>query len=308
MKRIIAITHDKNFHADDVTATALLEHFCNYFRYDFTCYRYNRVKYMYDTKHIEEASLVVVYDIGRRFELNVFDSDLQKTVHYLDHHQDPQLPCAAVLMLNWLMQFALEQDADQNRIDEYSGFLKTLSPIFKTLSTWDTEGMPLPQDSVFRLPYAYLGTRLDLTDGQYDFKFMSANMFMKLTINNWFEAYRIDNERILTAQKLESQELVNGFKVAFHYKPTLTAWDSYYDFLVTKDIRTKGHYKILRHDKHHDKVNFNTMSQFDEIGVFRHSNGFLMTFHSDTLPEVLNALKSILKHYVQQGPVGTIRS
>lgn len=90
-KPIVIITHSSTFHADEVFGCALLRHFAP------------SHLYMVRTLGIEDAvnkfksvnSHIVVLDIGQKIEE-------AEGVSYLDHHQDKNIPCAAVLAKEWL--------------------------------------------------------------------------------------------------------------------------------------------------------------------------------------------------------------
>lgn len=84
MKKIV--THSGTFHADEVSAIALL----------LRVYPDTVIERTYDPETIKKAQIdpeVLVLDIGRVFEPEHL---------CLDHHHDPSLPASSVLALHWI--------------------------------------------------------------------------------------------------------------------------------------------------------------------------------------------------------------
>lgn len=82
------ITHSTQFHADDVFAVALLAHFFP---------DAELVRTLDPENHLHPDGDTIVADIGMRAHSMPVDRVVR-----LDHHQDENLPCAAVQVMEWL--------------------------------------------------------------------------------------------------------------------------------------------------------------------------------------------------------------
>jgi hypothetical protein len=302
---IFGVTHASNFHADEAFATALIKFWCDKHNFKFDYKRVEDLEEFYandlDRLSLADYDHLFIYDTGKKHYLNDFDHEYYFEVSWLDHHQDPKLPCAAVLVLDLLLQhnaiIAKEEPLVSAMFSNSQAFLESLRPKLMVLSDWDAKGVPLPTDSVFNFVNAFRFPTL-MTKNEMDKRFHNLVDAFYQVISLWKTSFRLENKLIENTALL----IINSFGDTV-YKWTLnetfyfTRWQDKVDIYVCIDRRNPANLSVQRSEELKDKINFYKMHQFKPFADFTHANGFMMTFKKDDLADVLVTIQQILKHF-----------
>lgn len=235
------VTHAGNFHADDVSAVALLLHL-------FPNTVVHRT-YEPSQEDFEDES-VVVLDIGRRYEPEKLN---------FDHHQDPSLPSANMLILNHFYRPLYPKRAD---------FLE--KNLFRYISDVDTGvivermGCPPTFTSIIR---AFNNT------GYYAWE-NALNVAEKIIVAEIFTA-----EKAIESEKLWGKITKKG-KIAINKTDeVIVGWHELANkegikYMISKNIRKEGSYQITTTDSS------NYPLPIHPTQIFRHNSGFLASYNS----------------------------
>lgn len=123
MKTVFVVTHDKLFHADEVSAVALLK-----IAFPNTNFEVIRTRDEDIIREFQAIDDVFVIDVGL-----VYDEDKLN----FDHHQDIKgLPASNILILNFIKNYI---SSDSNKLGElkFNVILSRLKPLFDGISNID---------------------------------------------------------------------------------------------------------------------------------------------------------------------------
>jgi len=303
------ITHGSNYHADDVMAAALLQHFWHYhYQEDLIIVRtfdpHSLVEQLltFDRKDFGIPSIFVA-DIGAKISdsLNPTHKDiLAEQVVYADHHQDINLPCAAVLIQRFV-KLASEY-VDHKQPVNYTEFYNSLTKELQVLSEWDTQGVPLAPDSVYAQVYLFA---LDSIPENNTYQFVHAVNYLYTYLARKTDSYKrkhelraiLNDDELVHVEEFNNKHDKPAWKLGQYLGRYVLPWQEKFSFFVVPDLRRDNYLKIIRHDKLKMIVDFNSIHAFKDLEGFKHASGFLMTFEADKFQYVVDALRKHLSHY-----------
>lgn len=257
MKKIL--THAGTFHADEISAVALL----------LSVYPGAQVTRTYDAETVKAAQAdqnTFVVDIGRQYQPGMLN---------FDHHQDANLPASNTLVLDHLVKNQIIQERQAELLEKYffyyisqvdcgqvvekAGATPTISGIIRACNN-------LPEDTAFDAALGIMRSALDAQLATIDRRIESEPIWHGLEISGKHGAFYVIHDN--------AKHIVGWHELAE---------ESNVQYLVTPNAR--GGYQITSRDSELWPIPPHPSQ------TFRHNSGFLAAY--PTIQDCVNHLSAI---------------
>ncbi len=249
------ITHSGMFHADEVSAVALLRLFS--------------VTNGFLTIHVERKSQVTPEELA---DPSILVLDIGKVIDYdlnnFDHHQDASIPATNVLISYWLGKKGLMPD---EIYDEISEFLKYVSDVDRGIIP---DGGPAASfNGIIRsMNPANINDPVE-SNSAFELAVEMAKQIISYQIKNAYRA--VEDKKVWDLLEIDFDGRV-VIQENYYQLVNWTKWAERDDviFMVTPNLREPGAWQILSRDSKKFEIPVSLLQ------TFRHPSGFMAVYAS----------------------------